>query len=109
MKIVVNKCFGGFSLSQEATEYLASLGHTGAIRFIKHREEVENTSWRWWAFRDTDRDNRLLVQTVEKLGSEKASGPHADLGIIEIPDGIDWVIDEYDGMEHIEEAHRSWY
>jgi hypothetical protein len=48
-----------------------------------------------------------LVQVVEELGKE-ANGNYAKLEIIEIPDDVDWEIDEYDGMEHIAEKHRTW-
>ena len=54
-----------------------------------------------------DRTNHLLIQVVKELG-EAASGQCADLRIVEIPDGVDWEIDEYDGNESIHEKHRSW-
>lgn len=48
-----------------------------------------------------------LVKVVEFLG-DKSFGSCAKLKIVEIPDGIEWEIDEYDGMEQIREVHRSW-
>jgi len=54
-----------------------------------------------------DRTNPLLVQVVEELGV-KASGISAKLKVVEIPDDIEWEIDDYDGMETIREKHRSW-
>lgn len=57
--------------------------------------------------RPDDRADPLLVQTVEELG-EAANGAHAELKIVEIPDGTKWEIDEYDGMESIHEVHQSW-
>jgi hypothetical protein len=57
--------------------------------------------------RDIPRDDPMLVQTVEELGAA-ASGRHAELKVVEIPDDVSWVIDEYDGSESVEEAHRSW-
>jgi hypothetical protein len=38
-----------------------------------------------------------------------ASGGFASLKVVEIPDGIEWEIDEYDGKETIHEKHRSWF
>lgn len=53
------------------------------------------------------RDDPKLIEIVERLGTE-ADGNFAKLSIVEIPDGVKWVIDSYDGMESVEEAHRSW-
>lgn len=55
----------------------------------------------------TARADKDLIEVVESLG-EKADGFCASLKVVEIPDGIDWGIDEYDGLEKINEAHRSW-
>lgn len=62
----------------------------------------------WFHPRDVDRDDPDLVAVVEELGSDKASGQFANLTVKEIPDDIDWHIDEYDGMETIREAHRTF-
>lgn len=56
---------------------------------------------------DIERTDPNLIAVVEKLG-EEADGNFASLSIIEIPDGINWEIDEYDGMESVDEVHRSW-
>lgn len=59
-------------------------------------------------FRDySQRSNPLLVQTVEELGTE-ANGRFANLVVVEIPDGIEYEFDDYDGFETIHEKHRSW-
>lgn len=63
--------------------------------------------WDSWIRRDEGRAHPLVVRVVEELG-EAASGRFADLAVVEIPDGVDWEIDEYDGMETIHEKHRSW-
>jgi hypothetical protein len=92
VKIVVNRCFGGFELSKAAYKELGLKwdGYGGA-----YREYAKRT-------------NKKLIAVVEKLGSEKASGELAQLEVVEIPDGIDWEIDDYDGVETIHEKHRSW-
>lgn len=56
---------------------------------------------------DIKRDDENLIKVVKELG-EKANGKCAELRIVEIPDGIEYVIDEYDGSESIHETHRTW-
>lgn len=57
--------------------------------------------------RDISRHGPLLVQVVEELGAA-ANGKFADLKVIEIPDGTDYSIEEYDGSEWVAEVHRTW-
>jgi hypothetical protein len=45
-----------------------------------------------------------LVAVVEELGSEAG-----DLKVIEIPDDVEWIIDEHEGSEYVAEKHRTWY
>jgi hypothetical protein len=101
MRVVINVCFGGFSISKEAGEFMAAHGNERAIA------ELAESKDDWYGFY-FDRDNPDLIAAVEELG-ERANGFAAKLKIVEIPDGIEWEIDEYDGMESIEEKHRSWY
>jgi hypothetical protein len=91
MKVVVNNCWGGFGLSDIALDlYLARTGKVVP----------------YWEIPRHDSD---LVWIVENLGTEAASSKYAELAIVEIPDGTNYVIDEYDGLEHVDEAHQSWY
>jgi hypothetical protein len=69
-----------------------------------YNEEYSNQVWR---DRDVARDDPVLIQVVEELG-EKANGRFADLKIVEIPDDVEWQIDEYDGLEWVSEQHRTW-
>jgi hypothetical protein len=88
-KIVINQCYGGYRLSGTAYEFL-SLPWDGF----------------GYAF-DRDRANPDLVRCVETLGSA-ASGTLANLKVVEIPDDVEWQIDEHQGIESIHEVHRSW-
>lgn len=88
-KVVVNRCWGGFGLSEEA---YAELG----IPWDKYG----------YAFSD-DRTNPKLVEVVEKLG-DRASGSLSSLSVVEVPDDVEWEIDDYDGMERVAEKHRTW-
>jgi hypothetical protein len=89
MKIVINKCYGGYGLSKEAYKALG-LAWDGF----------------GYAYAD-DRTNLKLVEVVEKLG-EAANGGYAQLKVAEVPDDIEWAIDNYDGVETVHEAHRTW-
>lgn len=89
MKVVINKCFGGFGLSKEAYKFL-------------------NIPWNGYGFAfDEDRSNPALVKCVEELG-EAASGLYSSLKVVEIPDDVKWEIAEYDGLESVVEKHRKW-
>lgn len=111
MKIAINVCFGGFSISIVAAEWMAEHGDTQAkAELEKFKQEGQ-----WYGFGYVhghevigyERHNPLLIQAIEALG-DKADGDLAALKIIEIPDGTDYEIAEYDGMEHIAEKHRTW-
>lgn len=149
MKIAINKCYGGFSLSPLAVQEIAKAKGKPCYFFkytILSREytpislEEADKALLWCAFtvpnpqdyklheRDPDGsftsannrnnqimidprpDNRadpILIHVIETLG-DKANGSCAMIKIIEIPDGIQWEIGEYDGLEHIDEVHQTW-
>lgn len=88
MKVVINTCFGGFSVSRKAMEQMGF-------------------KWDGYGYPEIERTDPRLVAVVEELG-KKASGPTAELRVVEIPDGIEYEIEEYDGYEHIAEVHRTW-
>ena len=81
MVFVLNKCYGGWSLSDWAVEQLG----------------VED---RYSELTDLELD--ALITLIREFGSEKCSGRHAKLKVVEIPDNCtDFEIDEYDGVESI--------
>jgi len=57
--------------------------------------------------RDIARNDPALIQAIEELG-EAAAGRFAEIAIVEIPDDANWQIEEYDGLEHVAEVHRTW-
>ena len=56
---------------------------------------------------DFKRDDPALVAAVEELG-EESYGDYSKLEVTEIPDDVEWTIEEYDGLEHIAERHQTW-
>jgi len=54
-----------------------------------------------------ERSDKDLIEVI-KLFGKKANGTYADLNIIEIPDNVKYVIEEYDGAEWIAEKHKTW-
>ena len=87
MKVVINRCYGGFGLSKKAVK---DLGCESPYDYDDNRTAPE------------------LIKLIEEKGSEYCSDNGAKLKVVEIPDDVDWYIDEYDGVETIEEVHRSW-
>lgn len=100
MKVVINRCYGGFSVSRKVYRYL-KIEWDGS-GFISN-EDLGIKSENYYAYRTDKR----LVEAVEKIG-KKSNGDVAKLKIVEIPDNIEWEIEEYDGLEWIAEKHRTW-
>ncbi len=90
MKVVINSCYGGFGLSAKAVK---------RYQKIKGIEYVYDD--------DIPRNDQDLINIVEFLGSD-ANTNFSKLKIVEIPDDVEWVIMDYDGMEWIAEKHRTW-
>ena len=134
MKVVINACYGGFGLSEKAAMRYAELkGLTvyperrplfTTYWLVPERERENQTNFHAWPLEERrasnarlakqklaeceiPRDDLTLVQVVEELGAD-ASGRCSALEIVEIPDGVAWRIEEYDGYEHVAEKHRTW-
>lgn len=108
MKVVINRRFGGFSISKEAAEFMAARGNEQAKAELEENDDFYGYGYSKFfndGYKRTDPD---LVAAVEELG-EKANGYSAKLKVVDIPDEIRWYIHDYDGMESIEEEHNSWY
>jgi hypothetical protein len=143
MKVVINSCYGGFSLSQEGVMRYAEIKgitlypevdpkwksmklvtywtcppeeRTGILPDEKFYEasmeerQASNNAYGSLTLNDRDiaRDDPVLVQVVEEMGAD-ANGRCADLRVVEIPDDVEWEIEEYDGKEWVAEVHRTWY
>jgi hypothetical protein len=136
MKIVINKCFGGFGLSYKAVmryaeikgirlyafveKYDKNYNSLGYKPYIPEEDEKESLLIHYTTDKDGKMDNKacfydgnlertdpILVEVVKELKKE-ANGRCAELKIVEVPDDVNWEIEEYDGAESIHEKHRSW-
>ena len=139
MKVVVNKCFGGFGLSDKACEMVMKRKGLGCFRYTQtkyaykdglneytRRENFKNNDLfahyqtedlgekvsnlpdaTYWYYGNLERDDADLIAVIEELG-EEANGRYAELKVVEIPDDVQWELDDYDGIETIHEVHRSW-
>ena len=58
-------------------------------------------------FETMDRSLNQLVSVVEEMG-QKAGAYGTDLKIVEIPNDVNWEIEEFDGKERIREVGRIW-
>jgi len=92
MKIVINKCWGGFGLSQAGEQELGR--RLGLVEDSFYADDIK-------------RNNPDLVEMIEENAS-LYSGDHAQLYVVEVPDDVEWYIHDYDGIEHVAEKHRIW-
>ncbi len=109
-EVVINRCYGGFSLSLEAERlYFELKGYTPIFHNGKFPWDK-----RWYCeelpdfySRDIERHDPTLVEVIKRLG-KKADGDCAKL-VIETVHGR-YRIEEYDGMESLEEegSYSGW-
>ena len=117
MKVVINRCYGGFGLSLIAQEMYAKLKGKQVYFYKWSNKEkkyfkVDNTetglflialtrdfgdsmdefpNGRFFGLHDILRNDPDLIKVVEELG-DKANGKCSNLGIVEIPDDIQYEI-----------------
>ena len=91
-KVVINRCHGGFGLSASAeSKYRDLAGITDPVFYS----------------REIPRDDEHLIAVVELMGSA-AYGGYAELKIVDVPDDVNWYVEEYDGREWVAERHQTW-
>ena len=92
-KVVINTCHGGFGLSAEAVRKYPELAGIADAGFLDSRH--------------IPRDDEHLIAVVELMGSA-ANNRFSELKIVDVPDDVNWYIEEYDGKEWVAERHRTW-
>lgn len=130
-KVILNKCYGGFGVSDKVYEeyakakgfelfrYVAKDIHKFVITdnknsFLVHYskiylgEQCEDIPTEAFLYLNSEyREDKTLIDIVERLG-EEANGRYAKLVVVEIPDDLDYVIDEYDGIETLHQKIQKW-
>ena len=116
MKVVINACYGGFGLSDSAFEKFLDRKGIAWEKCINKYNEADHYNKGHMGEHDyflfahymiKDRSDPDLVAVVEEM-DELANSKYSKLKVVEIPDGTEWTVHEYDGMEWIAEAHRTW-
>lgn len=98
-KIVINRGYGGFSLSDQVKN-LYMLATKDVPRFKG-----------WYFDQDVSREDPILIEIIERVGLEHSRGNFATLKIIELPADLlpdNYEIHDYDGIEWVAEKHRMW-
>ena len=107
-KVVINKCFGGFTLSKKAIEWLEE---RGVFNTPDLQDELKRT--KAWMKQNLDsynpddmgiaRDNPLLVKCVETLKRDAFDYRVSNLSVEEVDGTLDkdFFIGGYDGYEEI--------
>ena len=86
MKIIYNACYGGYGFS---------------LTFLNEYKRRFPTEKDLTEYDESLRTDPNAIALLEELGSKVSSGHYADLQIEEIPDGVEFRIREYDGMEGV--------
>ena len=134
MKVILNKCYGGFGISDAGYRLYAQKKGIDLFPYVQHPNgymRVDDVGddygllsyftadfGKWADDNDIDwgkhlylgedhREDPVLIEVVEELGSD-ADGRFAELRVVDIPDGMDYVIDDYDGIETLHERVREW-
>jgi hypothetical protein len=104
-KVVINICYGGFSISRLCAKRMAELGNKEAKEMLTSEDNNETfddgCALFYGYLYDTPRHCPTLVQAVEELG-KKSFGRAAMLSVVTLK-GNKYIIEEYDGTERITE------
>lgn len=119
MKVAINRCYGGFGLSEVAFDALLKRKNVAYSKVPSKYASLDMPNYYTLGHVNEDEHyispynyygNRAdpdLIAVIEQFG-ERANGLCADLKIVEIPDDVEWQVSEYDGNEHVAECHRTW-
>ena len=96
-KVAINCNYGGFALS---LDILARVHELSGIK-VDDFERVNE----YYMSDIQYRTNPALCQAILEA---RAKGTNGSLRVVEVPEGVQWVITEEDGYEMVEEVHRKF-
>jgi hypothetical protein len=154
MKVIINKCYGGYGFDPFTIQKYADAKnvklywyerdygnscvfprerfvkttiekinadeslHMGYYSMIKDMGEYLVFDWNKEDYDDVlgkylfkfpeeseSRTDSVLIEIIEKYGKLNTHGCH-NPQVIEIPDGVEWTVNDYDGMETLVEKYR---
>lgn len=137
-KVILNKSYGGFSLSSKAyinyanklnkKLYIYKFNLDTQKYYLVNKKNINNKDsmnllFLHYCFTncgrvtqqlsntiDLDnkyREDKTLIEVVEELG-EEANTFASKLVVVEIPDDLDYMIDDYDGWETLHQKVQEW-
>jgi len=137
-KVILNKCFGGFDVSNEAYELYAKKKSLELFCYEWDIKDMKNPIYKYakkdnalfnhYFTKDFGNNVQITNEDYEKYNlyldedhredpilievieelGEKANGRCGKLKIVEIPDDLDYVIDKYDGIETLHQRVQEW-
>lgn len=100
MKVAINRCYGGFVLSDAAKGFLKGRGWSAdALRRLQDPETIDDGMLR---------SHGDVVEAVALLGTKGASSIYSSIELVMVPDGITYGLMNFDGMETVYEIGRIW-
>ena len=134
MKVILNKCYGGFRPSvlaynehakrngielfwyhsvgvydYELTDEPGFFDHP-ITKYLGKRIKADDIDWDYvYHLEEASREDSDLIDIVEQYG-EKADSIVSRLVVVEIPDELAgrYMVDEYDGFETLHEKVQEW-
>ena len=104
-KIAINSGGDHFCLTEEMDKWLVENKIFESPEFSDLPETmVEYIQANNRIYIHIDRSNPLLHECIEEFGDNR----HCKFKIVEIPEDVDWQIEDYFGDEWVAETHRTW-
>lgn len=97
-KVAINTSFGGFSLPTDIHARVCELQGL----------PIESAYLTSSCFYMSDYEHRTNPHLIQAILEAKAKGNNGDLKVVEVPEGVEFVIEDYDGSETVEEKHRTF-